>query len=270
MATVCAGTLALMDGGVQIKAPVSGIAMGLISDGDKFAVLSDILGDEDHLGDMDFKITGTAKGITACQMDIKIEGLSFEILKKALYQARDGRAHILSEMLKTIDKPREDFKPHAPRIISFIIPKEMIGAIIGPGGKIIQELQASTNTVIVIEEVPEGGKVDIVSANKEDIDAATKRIKGIAFPPSAEIGEEYEGKVKSIMPYGAFVEVVPGVDGLLHISELEWRKIDKVEDVLKEGELVKFKVIGKDPKTGKLKLSRKVLMPKPEREPSQK
>lgn len=268
MATVCAGTLALMDGGVQIKAPVSGIAMGLISDGDKFAVLSDILGDEDHLGDMDFKITGTSKGITACQMDIKIEGLSFEILKKALYQARDGRAHILNEMLKTIDKPREDFKPHAPRIISFIVPKEMIGAIIGPGGKIIQEIQATTNTVIVIEEVPEGGKVDIVSANKEDIDAATKRIKGIAFPPTAEIGEEYEGKVKSIMPYGAFVEVVPGIDGLLHISELEWRKIDKVEDVLKEGELVKFKVIGKDPKTGKLKLSRKVLMPKPEREPS--
>lgn len=268
MATVCAGTLALMDGGVQITAPVSGIAMGLISDGDKFAVLSDILGDEDHLGDMDFKITGTAKGITACQMDIKVEGLSFEILKKALYQARDGRAHILNEMLKTLDKPREDYKPHAPRIISFIIPKEMIGAIIGPGGKIIQEIQASTNTDIVIEEVPEGGKVDIVSANKEDIDAATKRIKGIAFPPSAEIGEEYEGKVKSIMPYGAFVEVVPGVDGLLHISELEWRKVDKVEDVLKEGESVKFKVIGKDPKTGKLKLSRKVLMPKPEREPS--
>ncbi len=268
MATVCAGTLALMDGGVQIKAPVSGIAMGLISDGDKYAVLSDILGDEDHLGDMDFKITGTAKGITACQMDIKVEGLSFEILKNALYQARDGRAHILNEMLKTLDKPREDYKPHAPRIISFIIPKDMIGAIIGPGGKIIQEIQASTNTDIVIEEVPEGGKVDIVSANKEDIDAATKRIKGIAFPPSAEVGEEYEGKVKSIMPYGAFVEVVPGVDGLLHISELEWRKVDKVEDVLKEGELVKFKVIGKDPRTGKLKLSRKVLMEKPEGEPS--
>ena len=269
MATVCAGTLAMMDGGIQIKAPVSGIAMGLISDGDKYAVLSDILGDEDHLGDMDFKVTGTAKGITACQMDIKVEGLSFEILKKALYQARDGRAHILNEMLKTIDKPREDYKPHAPRIISFIIPKDMIGAIIGPGGKIIQEIQASTNTEIVIEEVPEGGKVDIVSANKEDIDAATKRIKGIAFPPSAEVGEEYEGKVKSIMPYGAFVEVVPGVDGLLHISELEWRKVDKVEDVLKEGESVKFKVIGKDPKTGKLKLSRKVLLEKPQREPSE-
>lgn len=268
MATVCAGTLALMDGGIQITAPVSGIAMGLISDGVKHAVLSDILGDEDHLGDMDFKITGTAKGITACQMDIKIEGLSSDILKQALYQARDGRLHILDEMLKTLDKPREDYKAHAPRIISFVIPKDMIGAIIGPGGKIIQEIQASTNTEIMIEEVDAGGKVDIVSANKEDIDAATKRIKGIAFPPSAEVGEEYEGKVKSIMPYGAFVEVVPGVDGLLHISELEWRKVDRVEDVLKEGETVKFKVIGKDPKTGKLKLSRKVLLDKPEREHS--
>lgn len=270
MATVCAGTLALMDGGVKITAPVSGIAMGLISDKEsgKYAVLSDILGDEDHLGDMDFKITGTSKGITACQMDIKIQGLSFEILKKALYQARDGRAHILGEMLKTLDQPREDYKPHAPRIVSFVIPKDMIGAIIGPGGKIIQEIQATTNTEIVIEEVAEGGRVDIVSANKEDIDAAVKRIKGIAFPPSAEVGQEYEGVVKTIMPYGAFVEVVPGVDGLLHISELEWRKIDKVEDVLKEGEMVKFKVVGKDPKTGKLKLSRKVLLPRPEREPS--
>ncbi len=271
MATVCAGTLALMDGGVKITAPVSGIAMGLITDKEtgKYAVLSDILGDEDHIGDMDFKITGTSKGITACQMDIKVEGLSFEILKKALYQAKDGRAHILNEMLKTIDKPREDYKPHAPRIISFIVPKDMIGAIIGPGGKIIQELQASTNTVIVIEEVPEGGKVAIVSSNKADIDAAEKRIKGIAFPPSAEVGQEYEGKVKSIMPYGAFVEVMPGVDGLLHISELEWRKVDKVEEILKEGDLVKFKVTGKDPKTGKLKLSRKVLLERPERTPSE-
>ncbi len=271
MATVCAGTLALMDGGVNISAPVSGIAMGLISDQDsgKYAVLSDILGDEDHLGDMDFKVTGTAKGITACQMDIKVEGLSYEILKKALYQARDGRSHILNEMLKTLDKPREDYKAHAPRIISFIIPKDMIGAIIGPGGKIIQEIQATTNTEIIVEEIPEGGKVDIVSANKQDIDAATKRIKNIAFPPTAEVGEEYEGKVKSIMPYGAFVEVVPGMDGLLHVSELEWHKVDKVEDVLKEGELVKFKVIGKDPKTGKLKLSRKVLLPRPQREPSE-
>ncbi len=267
MATVCAGTLALMDGGVKIKAPVSGIAMGLISDAEtgKYAVLSDILGDEDHLGDMDFKVTGTAKGITACQMDIKVEGLSFEILKKALYQARDGRSHILGEMLKSIDQPREDYKPHAPRIISFIVPKDMIGAIIGPGGKIIQEIQATTNTEIVIEEVEAGGKVDIVSANKADIDAAEKRVRNIAFPPTAEVGEEYEGKVKSIMPYGAFVEVVPGVDGLLHISELEWRKVDKVEDILKEGELVKFKVIGKDPKTGKLKLSRKVLLERPPR-----
>lgn len=270
MATVCAGTLALMDGGVQIKAPVSGIAMGLITDKEsgKYAVLSDILGDEDHLGDMDFKITGTSKGITACQMDIKIQGLSFEILKNALHQARDGRAHILNEMLKTIDKPREDYKPHAPRIVSFVIPKDMIGAIIGPGGKIIQEIQASTNTEIVVDEVPEGGRVDIVSANKQDIDAAVRRVKSIAFPPSAEVGQEYEGVVKTIMPYGAFVEVVPGTDGLLHVSELEWHKVDKVEDVLKEGEMVKFKVTGKDPKTGKLKLSRKVLLPRPERQPS--
>jgi len=267
MATVCAGTLALMDGGVKIKAPVSGIAMGLITDADtgKYAVLSDILGDEDHLGDMDFKVTGTSKGLTACQMDIKIEGLSFEILKKALYQARDGRAHILNEMLKTISEPRADYKPHAPRIISFIIPKDMIGAVIGPGGKIIQDIQAHTNTEIVIEEVDGGGKVDIVSSNKEDIDAAEKRIKDIAFPPSAEVGEEYEGKVKTIMPYGAFVEVVPGTDGLIHISELEWGRVEKVEDVLKEGEMVRFKVTGKDPKTGKLKLSRKVLLEKPER-----
>lgn len=267
MATVCAGCLALMDGGVKITAPVSGIAMGLISDPEtgKFSVLSDILGDEDHLGDMDFKVTGTAKGLTACQMDIKIEGLDFEILKQALYQAREGRLHILNEMLKAIDKPREDYKPHAPRIISFTIPKDMIGAIIGPGGKIIQEIQEQTNTEIVIDEVNGAGKVDIVSSNKQDIDAAEKRIRSIAFPPTVEIGEEYEGKVKTIMPYGAFVEVVPGTDGLLHISELEWGRVDKVEDVLSEGQMVKFKVVGKDPKTGKIKLSRKVLMPKPER-----
>lgn len=271
MATVCAGTLALMDGGVKIKRPVSGIAMGLISDGEsgKYAVLSDILGDEDHIGDMDFKITGTSKGITACQMDIKIEGLKYEILKKALYQAKDGRAHILNEMLKTISEPREDYKPHAPRIVSFIIPKDMIGAIIGPGGKIIQEIQQQTNTEIAIDEVPEGGKVDIISSNKEDIDDATKRIRTIAFPPTVEVGEEYEGKVKSIMPYGAFVEVVPGTDGLLHISELEWSRVEKVESILKEGDLVKFKIIGKDPKTGKLKLSRKVLLPKPEKSNSE-
>jgi len=266
MATVCAGTLALMDGGVQLKAPVSGIAMGLITDPEsgKYAVLSDILGDEDHLGDMDFKVTGTSNGITACQMDIKVDGLSFEVLKKALYQAKDGRSHILGEMLKTIDKPREDYKPHAPRIISFVIPKDMIGAVIGPGGKIIQDIQAQTNTEIVLEEIPEGGKVDIVSSNKTDIDAAEKRVRAIAFPPVVEVGEVYEGKVKTIMPYGAFVEVVPGTDGLLHISELEWRRVEKVEEVLKEGEMVKFKVTGKDPKTGKLKLSRKVLLDKPE------
>jgi polyribonucleotide nucleotidyltransferase len=201
-------------------------------------------------------------------MDIKVDGLGFEVLKKALYQAKEGRAHILDKMLETIDAPREDFKPHAPRIISFVIPKDMIGAIIGPGGKIIQEIQETTNTEIVVEEVDEGGKVAIMSSNKEDIDNAHKRIRNIAFPPTVEVGEEYEGKVKSIMPYGAFVEVVPGMDGLLHISELEHRRVEKVEEVLKEGDMVKFKIIGKDPRNGKLKLSRKVLLEKTEREPS--
>lgn len=266
MATVCAGTLALMDGGVQIKRPVSGIAMGLIAktSTNQFAILSDILGDEDHLGDMDFKVTGTEKGITACQMDIKVDGLTFDTLKKALMQANAGRAHILNEMLKTLDAPRADYKEHAPRIISFNIPKEFIGPVIGPGGKIIQEIQATTNTVIVIDEIDGQGKVDIMSDNKTDIEAAEKMIKRIAFPPTVEVGEEYEGKVKSIMPYGAFVEILPGMDGLLHISEIEWRRLDKVEDAIKEGELVKFKVTGKDPKSGKFKLSRKVLLPKPE------
>ena len=267
MATVCAGTLALLDGGVKITAPVSGIAMGLISDPenpDRYAVLSDILGDEDHLGDMDFKVTGTRNGLTACQMDIKIEGLSYDVLKQALEQSKAGRMHILEEMSKTIAEPREDYKPHAPRIETFFIPIEMIGAIIGPGGKIIQEIQKETNTEIVIDETPEGGRVDLVSNNKEDIDAARSRIHKIAFPPVAEVGQEYEGKVKSVMPYGAFVEVVPGTDGLLHISEMEHHRVDKVEDVMKEGDMVKFKITGKDPKTGKLKLSRKVLLPKPE------
>ena len=266
MATVCAGTLALMDAGVKIKAPVSGIAMGLIHDGKtgNYAILSDILGDEDHLGDMDFKVTGTRKGITACQMDLKIEGLSYSMLDEALQQAREGRLHILGEMAKTISEPKEDYKAHAPRIVTLMIPTEMIGAIIGPGGKIIQEIQKTTNTEIVIEEVPEGGRVDIVSNNKTDIDAALRRVRNIAFPPVAEVGQEYEGKVKTIMPYGAFVEVVPGTDGLLHISEIEWRKLEKVEEVLKEGQMVRFKITGKDPKTGKLKLSRKVLLPRPE------
>ncbi|NQX93256.1 MAG: polyribonucleotide nucleotidyltransferase [Flavobacteriales bacterium] len=266
MATVCAGTLALMDGGVPLKRPVSGIAMGLITDSEtgKYAILSDILGDEDHLGDMDFKVTGTEKGITACQMDIKIDGLSSEVLKEALHQAKAGREHILGEMLKTISEPRDDYKNHAPRIVSFEIPTDTIGAVIGPGGKIIQEIQAETNTTVSIDEQDGKGIVEVSAQNKEDIDAAVGRIKRIVFPPTVEIGEEYEGKVKSIMPYGAFVEIIPGQDGLIHISELEWKRVNNVEDVLKQGDIVKFKVTGRDPKTGKVKLSRKVLLPKPE------
>jgi len=267
MATVCAGTLALMDGGIKIKAPVSGIAMGLITEkhATKYAILSDILGDEDHLGDMDFKVTGTENGITACQMDIKVDGLSHDILKNALEQARQGRLHILGEMMKTISKPNEDYKPHAPRIVFIEVPQDCIGAIIGPGGKIIQEIQRETNTVISIEEVDGKGKVEIASANKAGLDAAFNRVKNIAFPAQVEVGEVYKGKVKTIMPYGAFVEILPGTDGLLHVSELDWRRIEKVEEVLKEGDIVEFKVTGKDPKNGKYKLSRKVLMPKPEK-----
>ncbi len=266
MATVCAGTLALMDGGVKIKAPVSGIAMGLITDqaSGKYVVLSDILGDEDHLGDMDFKVTGTEHGITACQMDIKIKGLSFQQLREALAQAREGRHHIRREMLHSLAEPRADYKDHAPRIVTFEVPGESIGPIIGPGGKIIQEIQAETGTTVSIEDVDGKGIVEIAASDKAAIDAAMNRIKSIAFPPTVEIGEEYEGKVKSIMPYGAFVEVIPGQDGLLHVSELDWNRVDNVEDILKEGELVKFKVVGRDPKTGKIKLSRKVLLPKPE------
>ncbi len=266
MATVCAGTLALMDGGVKIKRPVSGIAMGLITnpEGSKYAVLSDILGDEDHLGDMDFKVCGTEKGITACQMDIKIDGLNYQILQEALDQARAGRLHILGELLKTIAEPREDFKAHAPRIVSFEIPKENIGAVIGPGGKIIQEIQAETGTTVVIDEVNGKGVVQVMSNDKPSLDAAVNKIKSIALPRVIEVGETFSGKVKAIMPYGAFVELVPGTDGLLHISEIEWRKIENVKDVLNEGEVVDVKVMGKDPKSGKLKLSRKVLLPKPE------
>ncbi|MEZ7976943.1 MAG: S1 RNA-binding domain-containing protein, partial [Flavobacteriales bacterium] len=264
--TVCAGTLALMDGGIQIKAPVSGIAMGLITDKEsgKYAILSDILGDEDHLGDMDFKITGTEDGITACQMDMKIQGIGMDVLREALEQAREGRHHIRREMMKVLDKPNDDFKPHAPRIVAFNVPGDAIGAIIGPGGKIIQELQAETNTDISIEDIDGEGRVEIAASDKAAIDDAVKRIKQIAFPPTVEIGEVYEGKVKTIMPYGAFVEVMPGIDGLLHVSELEWKRVDNVEDILKEGENVKFKVVGRDPKTGKIKLSRKVLLDKPE------
>jgi polyribonucleotide nucleotidyltransferase len=271
MATVCAGTLALMDAGVQIKSPVSGIAMGLITDesNGKYAVLSDILGDEDHLGDMDFKVTGTSKGITACQMDIKVKGLSMQVMREALEQARQGRLHILGEIVKTMDKPREDYKPHAPRMVSFEVPTDVIGAIIGPGGKIIQEIQKSTNTVITIEEVGGKGYVEISSVDKAGLDAGVKRVRDIAFPRVVEIGEVYEGPVKTIQAFGAFVEIVPGQDGLIHVSELEWRRVQDVREVLNVGDLVKFKVIGRDPKNGKLKLSRKALLPRPEGMPEE-
>jgi polyribonucleotide nucleotidyltransferase len=266
MATVCAGTLALMDGGVQITAPVSGIAMGLITneDNSKYQILSDILGDEDHLGDMDFKVTGTSKGITACQMDIKIKGLSMDMVKNALEQARQGRLHILGEMMKTMDKPADDYKPHAPRIVSLEIPSDTIGAVIGPGGKIIQEIQKTTSTIITITEVDNKGVVEIASANKENLDAALKRVRSIVFPPQIEVGEIYEGVVKNIQAFGAFVEILPKQDALLHVSEIDWRRIENVRDVLKEGDKVKVQVIGKDPKNGKYKLSRKALLPKPE------
>jgi polyribonucleotide nucleotidyltransferase len=268
MATVCAGTMALMDGGIKIKRPVSGIAMGLITDAEgKYCVLSDILGDEDHLGDMDFKVTGTTEGITACQMDIKVDGLPYEVLTEALNQAKAGRSHILGEMLKTISVPAADMKPSAPRIEGIVVPNDCIGAIIGPGGKIIQELQKETNTTITIEEIETGeGRVQILSANADDMKAAVDRIKLIAFPPTVEDGEIYEGKVKSVQAYGCFVEVLPGTDGLIHISELEHRRVEKVEEVCKEGDILRFKVIGQDPKTKKWKLSRKVLLPKPEAE----
>lgn len=265
MATVCAGTLALMDAGVQIKKPVSGIAMGLITEkgSDRYAILSDILGDEDHLGDMDFKVAGTRDGITATQMDIKVDGLSYEVLAKALKQAHDGRMHILDVMMQTISEPRPDFKPHAPRIEQFNIPRETIGAVIGPGGKVIQEIQRETQTTITIEEINDHGVVSVFAESAESRDAAVKWIKGIVAVP--EVGEIYKGKVKSIMPFGAFVEILPGKDGLLHISEIEWHRLEKVEEVLKEGDLVEVKLIEIDKKTGKLKLSRKVLLPKPEK-----
>ena len=267
MATVCAGTMALLDGGIQLKRPVSGIAMGLITDeSGAFAVLSDILGDEDHLGDMDFKVTGTTEGITACQMDIKVDGLPYKVLTEALMQAKEGRAHILGEMMKTISEPASEMKQHAPRIEAFTVPNDMIGAIIGPGGKIIQEIQKETETVITIQELETGeGSVQIMATNGDAMDAAVKRIKSIAFPPTVEVDEIYEGKVKSVQSYGCFVEILPGVDGLIHISELEHKRVEKVEDVCKEGDVLKFKVIGKDPKTKKFKLSRKVLLPKPEK-----
>jgi polyribonucleotide nucleotidyltransferase len=267
MATVCAGTLALMDAGVKIKKPVSGIAMGLISEnkGKNFAVLSDILGDEDHLGDMDFKVTGTKDGITATQMDIKVDGLSFEILEKALNQAKEGRMHILGKILETIAEPREDLKPNAPRIVVIMIPKEFIGAIIGPGGKIIQGIQAETGATVAIEEIEEGGRVEIAATNKESLDAAVSRIKGIVAIP--EVGEVYPSKVKSIMAYGAFVEFMPGKEGLLHISEIDWKRIEKMEDTgLKEGDMIDVKLLDIDKKTGKYKLSHKALLPRPPKE----
>ena len=267
MATVCAGTLALMDAGVKIKKPVSGIAMGLISDKDnneRYAILSDILGDEDHLGDMDFKVTGTKDGITACQMDIKIQGLSYEILSKALDQAKDGRLHILNKLIETISEPRQELKPHTPKIIKLEVPKSTIGGIIGPGGKIIQELQASTETNISIEEVDEIGVVEILGTDQEKIDLAIEKIRSIAFVP--EVGVTYKGKVKSIMPYGAFVGISSNTDGLVHISELAWERVEKVEDILKEGDTIEVKLIAIDEKSGKLKLSRKVLLPRPEKE----
>ena len=262
MATVCAGTLAMMDAGVQIKAPVSGIAMGMIAEGDRIAILSDILGDEDALGDMDFKVTGTDQGITAVQMDIKVDGLPYEILENALSQAKDGRIHILNEMKKTIDQPRGDYKPHAPRIVELVIDKSFIGAVIGPGGKVIQEIQAETGTNINIEEVNDQGIVSIASNDKASIDAALERIKKITFVP--QVGDVYEGKVKTVMPYGVFVDFL-GKSGLLHVSEISHSRIEKVEEVFKEGDPVKVKLVGVDPKTGKLRLSRKALLPKPER-----
>ena len=265
MASTCAGCLALMDAGVPIKSPVSGIAMGLIKNPgeDKYAVLSDILGDEDHLGDMDFKTTGTPNGLTATQMDIKCDGLSYDILEKALMQAKAGREHILGEMMKTLDAPRPDFKPHVPRIEQIIIPKEFIGAVIGPGGKIIQGMQEDTGTVITIDEEDGVGKVQVSGPNKESIDAAIAKIKTIVAIP--EIGEVYEGVVRSIMPYGCFVEFMPGKDGLLHISEIDWKRLETVEEAgIQEGDTVRVKLLEIDPKTGKFKLSRRVLMEKPE------
>ena len=265
MATVCAGTLALMDAGVPMKKPVSGIAMGLIKNPgeDKYAILSDILGDEDHLGDMDFKTTGTRDGLTATQMDIKCDGLSFEILEEALMQAKAGREHILNCMMETISEPRAEMKPQVPRIVAFDIPKEFIGAVIGPGGKIIQQMQEDTGATITIEETDGKGHVQVSAPNKDSIDAALAKIKAIVAVP--EVGEVYEGTVRSIMPYGCFVEILPGKDGLLHISEIDWKRLETVEEAgIKEGDKIKVKLMEIDPKTGKYKLSHRVLIEKPE------
>lgn len=262
MATVCAGTMALMDAGIKIKAPVAGIAMGLISDGDKYAVLSDILGDEDHLGDMDFKVTGTEKGIVACQMDLKVEGLSYDVLAQALEQARAGRLHILGEMAKGISEVRSDLKPHAPRAVVIKIDTNQIGAIIGPGGKVVQDIQKDSGAVVNIDEHDNAGWVSIFATSKESMDRAVSRVKGIVAVP--EVGETYVGKVKTIQPFGAFVEFMPGKDGLLHISEIKWERLETMDGVLQVGEEITVKLVDVDKKTGKYRLSRKALLPKPE------
>ncbi|MCM1521053.1 MAG: polyribonucleotide nucleotidyltransferase, partial [Muribaculaceae bacterium] len=265
MATVCAGTLSLLDAGVKMKRPVSGIAMGLISDSEtgKYAILSDILGDEDHLGDMDFKVTGTRSGITATQMDIKCDGLSYEILEKALNQAREGRLHILNKIEETIPAPREDYKPHVPRIVTMLIPKELIGAVIGPGGKVIQGIQEASGATVSIDEIPEGGYIEVAASNKASIDKALEMINAIVELP--EEGKVYSGKVRSILEFGAFVEFMPNRDGLLHISEISWDRLENMEaSGLKEGDEVQVKLIEIDKKTGKYRLSMRALLPKPE------
>lgn len=269
MATVCAGTLALMDSGLKLKKPVTGIAMGLITSADNssYAILSDILGDEDHLGDMDFKVCGTKDGITAVQMDLKVNGLPYEVMEKALLQAREGRLHIMGEIMKTITEPREDYKENVPRFEIIIIPQEFIGAVIGPGGKVIQDIQKKTNAVISITEVDNSGRVEIFAEKLEDLKAAVARIKSIVAIP--EVGEIYEATVKSIMPYGAFVEFMPGKEGLLHISEYDYKRIESLNGLVKEGDVIKVKYVGTDPKNGKAKLSRKATLPKPETAPAE-
>jgi polyribonucleotide nucleotidyltransferase len=265
MATVCAGSLALMDSGIAMTKHVSGVAMGLISNGEKFAILTDILGDEDHLGDMDFKVTGTRDGICGVQMDIKVDGLKMEVMKQALDQARRGRLHILEAMYKCMPEPRAEVKQHAPRMIKMFIEREFIGAVIGPGGKVIQEMQRETGTTINIEEVNNMGEVSVFGTSKEGVQKAEAWIKGIVAVPV--VGDVYESTVKSIVPFGAFVEFLPGKQGLVHISEVSWKRLETLEGVLQEGDKVKVKLIGTDPKTGKFKLSRKALIPKPESRP---
>jgi polyribonucleotide nucleotidyltransferase len=267
MATVCAGSLALMDAGIGVPKHVSGVAMGLITKGDKYAILTDILGDEDHLGDMDFKVTGTRDGICGVQMDIKVDGLKMEVMRQALDQAKRGRLHILDAMYACIPAARADVKPHAPRMVKLFIDKEFIGAVIGPGGKVIQEIQRETGTTINLEEVNNRGEVSIFSTNKESVDKAVAWIKGIVAVP--QIGDTYDAVVKSIMPFGAFVEFLPGKQGLVHISEVSWKRLETLEGLVKEGDPMKVKLIGTDPKSGKFKLSRKALLPMPERNASE-